>query len=400
MPVLAPPWVAVLLAAVALVLRHPAARRLALIAVAPVVLAVAAQQQVLAVHRTPDARFILANGAILATGLILLLASAALEMRAGARLAALPILLLTAIVAVLSARSGRLPITAVVIGAGAAAVLFGVQRLVVPATGAVIPPLPARLWHGVALLGATALFFRHLVVVAIAIVLLLAWCRWRVRAVLAAAFMLPAVVLAFVVAGPVGLGLRTMAEVPFSPYAATIVAGLLLLAVLATAGVLPFAGDESRALLAPVAAAFLLHVVQPAVPDGVAHWQSLVAGWLVLACAVAAVRGMPASFAAGLGLFVVLVGAGPGAAWGGMLLALLATALAVPVRPAGVSRPVADLLVLVAAGAAASGLAATLAQEVVYSVAMVIAAMGLLLRFPQCFAKTDVPALASNATTS
>lgn len=400
MPLLAPPWLAILLAAVALVLRDQSARRLAFLAAAPVVLALAAHQQVLAAHRVPDARFLLANGAILATGLVLLLVAAARDTGTGARLAALPLLLLAGILLVLSARAGRLPFTALVIGAGAAAVLLGVQRLVLPAARAAIPPLPARLWHGVVLLGATAIVFRNLAVSAIAVVLLLAWCRWRVRAALAAALMLPAVILAFIIAGPVGLGLRHLADVPFSPHAATIVAALLLLAVLVTGGILPFGWDESRALLAPVAAAFLLHVVQPAVPDGVAHWQSLVAGWLVLACAVAAVRGMPAALAAGLGLFVVLVGAGPAPAWSGMILALLATVLVVPAWGAWLPRPVADLLVLVAAGAGAAGLTATLGEEVTYSVAMVVAAMVLVLRAPQCFAKVDVPALASNATTS
>lgn len=400
MPVLNAPAVAILLVAVTLLLAHPPARRLGLLGVAPVVLALAAREQVLASHPTADARFLLVNGAILATGLLLMVTAAVLAMRAGVRLRALPVLLVTGAVAFLSARAGGLPVGALVIGVGAALVLFGASRLVVPAVRAATAPLPPRVWTGVVLLGVTAMFFRHLVVIAIAMVLLLAWCRWRMRAVLAATFLLPAVVLALVVAGPVGLGIRVLPLVPFSPYASMIVAGLLLLAALVTAGVLPFGRDEPAALLAPVATAFVLHVVQPAVPDGVVHWRALMAGWLVLACAVAAARGRPASFAAALGLFIVVVGMGHGAAWGGVVLSILAAVLVLPVPADPLPRRAGALLALVAAGAAAAGLVATLQVEVTYSVAMVIAATVLLLRLPQCFAKTDVPALASNATTS
>lgn len=399
MPTLTPVVTAALLTALALALVDRGARRLALVASVPVVLAMLAQGQALAVRGVLDARFLVVNGSILATGLLLLLAACARGARAGHALRSAPLLVLACWLGVAAARGDQLPARALLVGAGAAAMLYGVAVLVRPAVAATPSPPDVRPWWPGALLALLGMFLPHMAGMAIAAVLFLWWCRWRVRATLATALLGPSIVLAMAIAGPVGLGTSTLAEVPASPYASVILGGTLLLAALVIAGVFPFARDESRLLAAPLAAALVLHVVLVAVPDGVAHWRSLVAAWLVAACLVAAVRGRPVAFTTALGLFVVVVGAGRAAAWSGGLLTLLGAGLVLlgsrrlPVWALG---PCAVAI----AGLATAGLRAALAQEVTYSVLMAGAVMVLVLRLPQCFANTADLARASNETTS
>jgi hypothetical protein len=153
-------------------------------------------------------------------------------------------------------------------------------------------------------------------------------------------------------------------------------------------------------MLTPVAAALVLRVVLPALPEGVMHWRSPVSVWPLVAGAVAAVRGRVDAWLGATGLYVLFVGSGPAAAWSGLLLTVLASGVALlPSEGAWRLRGAAAGIVAVAV-ALAAGLEAALEQEVVYSVVFAALGVVLLARLPQWRANTVVRALASNVTTS
>jgi hypothetical protein len=186
--------------------------------------------------------------------------------------------------------------------------------------------------------------------------------------------------LAWRAAGADGLGVAGLGDAAFSPALQTLLGVLVLPSVFALAGVPPFDRFVPGAVLAPVAAALLARSVLPGLPDGVEHWRSAGALWLVLAAADAVRRHRGALVLASAGLFALLVGGGEARLAGG-LLALVASLIDLT-RAAGWALPAWSGRVAI--GAALVGwvvaIRAALATEVVYSVAMVAVLTAGVLR--------------------
>jgi hypothetical protein len=87
--------------------------------------------------------------------------------------------------------------------------------------------------------------------------------------------LLPAWWLMATIAGPEGLAIGSLPDLPWSPAAERLLAPVLLLAAWATSGLWPWHRQEPAALTAPVAALLLARVAIPAVPDGLEHWRAL-----------------------------------------------------------------------------------------------------------------------------
>jgi hypothetical protein len=392
--------VAALLALAALALADPAGRRRALMGTVAVVLALVAHQRAMDVRGTTDQAFLLVNGSIFILGIGLQAVALVVAWRAGVRVALVPVGLASLALVVAAGRQGGIPIRAVLIGLGGALLLHGAAALI-PAAPLAPPARPAgRPWWVGACVAALALFAPHAVVMAAAMVGLLLWIRRPVAAALAGLALSGALWVSSAIAGPVGLGLSTIAVVPFSPYAEVTLGAVFIVAALIIAGVLPFGWRTGSAVLAPVAAALVLRIVLPALPEGVVHWRSPISVWLLAAGVVAAVRGRVDAWLAATGLYVLFAGSGPAAGWSGLLLTVVASgAVLMPGEGAWRLRGVMVGTVS-AAMALAAGLGAALEQEVVYSVLFAALSVVLLARLPQWRANTVVRDLASNATTS
>jgi hypothetical protein len=358
-----------------------------------------ALDRALTLRGTVAPSFLAVHVALTVCGLVLVAIASALAWQSGARLAAG---LLSALALALSAHPlvwRSLAPSAVLVGLGTGAVFHGLLALV-PTRG----PQPAPRhderpwWLGPALAG-LVVAGPHLLLVAMGTVGLVAWRRHWVRAALVAALLGGWLWAARAIAGPVGLGMATLGEVPFSPYAAVPFSAALLVIILAVAGVFPLGSGQGGALLAPVAAALTLRVLLPALPDGLEHWRSLVDAWLVVAAVVAAVRGHPAALLAALGLFVILTGEGTAARVSGGLLTVMASCSEM-LTGRDVAELLAPALAAVAAAALVIGLAATLEVEVVYTTLMAAVLALAPLWLPQWRANWLVRPLASNATTS
>lgn len=197
---------------------------------------------------------------------------------------------------------------------------------------------------------------------------------------LLAAAVVAAAWLAWRAAGTDGLGVAGLADAAFSPALQVLLGVLVLPSAFALAGVPPFDRFVPGALLAPVAAALLARSVLPGLPDGVEHWRSAGALWLVLATADAVRRHRGALVLACAALFALLLG-GDEARVAGGVLALLASVVELGPR-AGWTLPAWSGRVAIGAALVAWLVAvrATLATEVVYSVAMVAVLTAGVLR--------------------
>lgn len=163
--------------------------------------------------------------------------------------------------------------------------------------------------------------------------------RAPVLALIAAVGLLPALWFMHTVAGPVGLGITTLGEIPFSEAAEAMFAPMLALGAFGFFGLWPLGRWGSRALV-PIGIALLVRL-GAAAPSGLEAWQTIlvplgvvaavhamivaepeeaVAAWAWLACVTGGDRG-----AILLGLTAVLVAAipsmtrrtGAAGAWGG-----------------------------------------------------------------------------------
>lgn len=149
----------------------------------------------------------------------------------------------------------------------------------------------------------------------------------------------PAYWLLATVAGPVGLGIGTLGDVPLSPAAEVLLALPLAAVVWGFAGLWPLHGFAPGPLLFPAGVLLWLRVAAPAVPDGLRYWEPLVGAAAVAGIwHAAATRRLPGAVS-GLAL-LALAAAGPEAApavWG---LALSGAGLAVlgSARPDGGDR--------------------------------------------------------------
>jgi hypothetical protein len=200
--------------------------------------------------------------------------------------------------------------------------------------------------------------------------------RWGMP-ILLGALLLPSTWFTFTVAGPEAWSLQGLRDAPFSPAGETLLAALLLPASLVLAGIWPFGRLTRGPRLAPFAALLLMVVVVPMAGDGLAHWRSGYAAWLVVGAMVAAVRPRWTSLMAGGGLFVISCGGQ--AALAGAALTVVASLLSF--RPA-TNEPLLRAAYLAAGACAIAGLRATLANEVIYSVLMLLLTVIAILRTP------------------
>jgi hypothetical protein len=180
-------------------------------------------------------------------------------------------------------------------------------------------------------------------------------------------------------AGADGLGLAGLADAAFSPRLQVLLTALLLPVLFVVAGVPPFDRMMPGAALAPVAAVLVAHAVVPGFPDGVFHWRSAAALWLVLGAADGVRRARSGPVVASVALFALLVG-GWDAAVPGLVLASLAAALELAATWRAVPATVARVALGAGLVAWAVALRATLPEEVVYSVALVVVLAGGVLR--------------------
>lgn len=169
------------------------------------------------------------------------------------------------------------------------------------------------------------------------------------------------------IAGPIGLGYATLADVPISSAAAALLTPPVAIAALLLASPFPLGGGM-RLMLVPIAAALLARVALPLFAGGLDGWRTLFLPAGVLLAWIAAFAGRRASLAAASVWCAGLAAEATGAA-GAMLLALaLPLAAAAPVEAA---LPHRALRMLAAAVAGAGGLFAfdgLLRVEVVYAV--------------------------------
>jgi hypothetical protein len=192
--------------------------------------------------------------------------------------------------------------------------------------------------------------------------------RWGMPLLLGL-LLLPSLWFVFTVAGPDGWSLQGLRDAPFSEAGETLLAALVLPATLVLAGVWPFGTMAGGPRFAPLAALLLLVVVVPMVGQGLEHWRSLYAGWLVLAAFIAAARANWPRLMACAGLFAIACGVET-AFWAGTSLTIIASLLSI--RP-GTGGALLRLAYLAAGACGIAALRATLANEVVYSVLMLLA---------------------------
>lgn len=288
------------------------------------------------------------NNAILWCGLLLGLIAAVIAWRGGHRAASAPLgLALLTVLAACSGllREGRIPVSLLAGAAGATALSALPARIVRASSDA-----------GVAAPGAIR--------------------RWGIP-VLLALTLLPSLWLMLTIAGPDGWSMQGLREAPFSPAAEILLAALLLPASLILAGTWPFGLLGRGPRLAPLGALVLLATILPMLGEGMEHWRSLYAGWLVLSALIAATGSRWPQLLACAGLFAI-GNAGGSLWWAGASLTIIASLLSVR-PPACVQRRV---VMLVAASCGIVALRATLGVEVVYSTAIALATIVAILRTP------------------
>ncbi len=132
--------------------------------------------------------------------------------------------------------------------------------------------------------------------------------------------LLPAYWLLATVAGPVGLGLRSVTDIPLSPAAELLVAPLVLLAGWAVAALWPLQRQLPGALLAPLGALLVARIALPLAPAGLEYWRPLLVPVVVLGLWHAASSGRWPLLAAGAGFLGVAGGSAAGAAGAPWLL--------------------------------------------------------------------------------
>lgn len=200
--------------------------------------------------------------------------------------------------------------------------------------------------------------------------------------------LLPAWWLMATIAGPEGLDVRTLAEVPFSPAAERLLAIPLLIAAWAVAGLWPLHRQLPGALVAPVGAFLLARVAISAVPLGLEHWRPLAMPLIVAGIWHAALSGRLPRVAVGMAWVGLLAPGSLGLVGAAFLLAAgLAVELVerVSALRAGRFAPAAQAIPLVAFGwGALLAVGAGLQGEVVYTALAVAGLVALCGRpWPQ-----------------
>jgi hypothetical protein len=174
------------------------------------------------------------------------------------------------------------------------------------------------------------------------------------------------------IAGPEGLAIGSLPELPWSPAAERLLAPLLILPAWAMSGLWPLHREEPAAFTAPVGALLLARVALPAVPDGVEHWRAAAIPVVLLGLWHAVLSRRWAAAPAALAL-VGLLSVRPGGQLGAALLLAAGLLVELGQRTRLGHRP---LDVILRSGAALMGgvgalltVEAGLRAEVVYTVA-------------------------------
>ena len=185
--------------------------------------------------------------------------------------------------------------------------------------------------------------------------------------------LLPVYRLLSTIAGPVGLAMGSLSEVPISPPAERLLVPGLLIAAWAMSGVPPFHRQLVGAFSAPAGALLLYRIGVGAMPEGIAYWRTITYPILVVGLWLSALTRRTALVAVAGGLLGVL-SLDPSGVAGGFLL--LGTAIGIEVASRTHGRSLAGRIalgILLALGGV-EALTGTLRVEVVYSV---LAAIGV-----------------------
>jgi hypothetical protein len=171
------------------------------------------------------------------------------------------------------------------------------------------------------------------------------------------------------IAGPAGLAVRGLADMPLSPAAERLLAPVFLVGAWATMGLWPLHRQLLGALAAPAGALLLARAAAPAMPDGLEHWRALAMPVGLLGLWHAALSGRTAGVAVGLAWIGLVAGSGRGELGAGLLLCSAVTLELMPRR----GEPKFGRLARVAAAllggyGAVLALEAGLRAEVVYTV--------------------------------
>jgi hypothetical protein len=278
--------------------------------------------------------------------------------------------------------------TLVLVGAvllGAAALRSRTGRSGPQSPSAPEPARPAPAGYpvlGIALGTSLAALGPHLVLVFCGAILT-AWSAWRLSpptpgqtipaGPALTLLLLPTYWLLGTIAGPVGLAMPSLSDVPLSPAAERLFSAALLLVAWGMSGLPPFHRRMAGAFSAPAAAILLARVGMDAAPEGLGYWRTIVFPVLVAALWYAALRKRPELVAAAGG-FLGLLSLDPDGLVGGYLLLAAAILLEVGSRTGEDRWWIRAPLVFLAALGGIEALTGTLRVEVVYSVLAVIGA--------------------------
>jgi len=338
------------------------------------------------------------DGGLLLLGALLLLAAGARAwtLRPPSRLAAAVVAGASVLLGwlarpVLAAAGVAGDAAAAAIGAAGAAVLFLVRRAVVgmPILRSVTPPVVApmepaqRAAVALAIAGAAAAVLGPNAWIMIAGALCAASApavarrRAPVLALLAAVGLLPALWFMHTVAGPVGLRVATIPDVPFSPAAESLVAPILALGAFGFFGIWPLGGWGSRALV-PVGVALILRL-GAGVPSGLESWETVLVPLGVLAAWHAVLTDAPDEAVAAWAWLACVTGGRTGAILLAAAAPLLLVGPAVGIR-AGARAEAWSRRAAWGLGAAGGAVAleAMLRAQVVYAVLAAIALATLI----------------------
>ena len=209
--------------------------------------------------------------------------------------------------------------------------------------------------------------------------------RAPVLLVLAAVCLLPALWFMHTVAGPVGLRISSLDEVPFSPAAEAMLAPILALGAFGFFGVWPLRRWSSAALV-PVGVALIVRL-GAAVPSGLDAWQTVLVPLGVVAAGHAALSADPEEAIGSWAWLAAVTGGNRGAILLGLAALILATVPAVA-RRAGVVAGVwvGRVAWALAAAGGALALETLLRAQVVYALLAALA-LAVLIGAPRAAAE-------------
>ena len=228
------------------------------------------------------------------------------------------------------ARPGPFAAAVLIVAAAGALLWFTGRRVHLPGPGDPIRQIPRGPAAGLLIGALVAAAGRHLVAVFLG-VMVTGWAGWRLARAAGASgvpvapvltlVLLPACWLMATIAGPEGLRIATLGELPISPAAELALAPALLLAGWAVSGLWPLHRQEPGPFSAVVGVLLVARVAIPTVPDGLEHWRALALPVIVLGLWHAALSRRWSSVAVALAWVGVISPGRAGAAGAGLLLA-------------------------------------------------------------------------------